>query len=68
LKTPGGVNAGLSAGADVLVIGDDPGSRALAPKARAGSLAGLSAEHRTGGLRLILRQPVNRGFQQPDVG
>jgi hypothetical protein len=68
LKTPGGVNAGLSAGADVLVIGDDRGSRALAPKARARSFAELSAEHRTGGLRLISGQAVNCGFQQPDVG
>jgi sugar-phosphatase len=63
-----GINAGLAAGADVLVIGDDPGSRALFPKARAASFTKLSAEHRTDGLRLISGQPVKREFQQPDVG
>ena len=66
---PAGIRAGLASGADIVVIGDDSESRALAQNARAVSFAAMCAKHCAGvGLRLTLSQLADRRFQRPDVG
>ena len=46
---PAGIRAGLGSGADVLVIGDDPGGRALTVTARAGSFLAVATRRSTDG-------------------